>query len=234
MAISERPKIDWVDVPAGIFKMGAPVSEDIMKDKFLHEVTLSGFKMSKYPITFDQYDVYCEATGLSKPDDNGWGRGNMPVINVSWIDANAFAKWLDCSLPTEAQWEYACRAGSTTPFNTGNCLDTNLVNFDGNFPYKECKKGESRTGTTPVDYFQPNAFGLYDMHGNVWEWCKDWYDDQYYQNSEYTNPAGPKNGTEHVLRGGGWNSRAEYCRSANRSYSYYRGNSVGFRIVMNH
>lgn len=226
-----KPIIEWVNIPAGTFIMGAAPGEDWMKDKLQHKVSVNAFRMSKYQVTFDQYDAFCEATGKEKPFDEGWGRGNRPVIYVSWIDAGEFATWAGCRLPSEAEWEYACRAGTTTPFNTGECLNSSQANFDGMRPYKNCQKSELRGKTTPVGEFNPNAFGLCDMHGNVWEWCNDYYDERYYNQSQSTEPTGPQKGAFHVLRGGGWDSMQNACRSAYRSYSYYRGNSVGFRVV---
>ena len=231
-SVFKKPTIEWVSIPAGTFTMGSPTSEaDRMNDETQHQVTLSAFKMSKYEITFEQYDVFCEATGREKPDDEGWGRGKRPVINVSWYDAIAFAEWMGCRLPTEAEWEYACRAGTTTPFNTGNNLTTSQANYNGNGPYNNNAKGEYRRKTMPVGSFAPNAWGLYDMHGNVWEWCSDWYGD--YPNTAQTNPKGPASGSYRVIRGGSWADYAGSCRSAyrDRSTPGRCNRSMGFRLV---
>ncbi|MBP7463669.1 MAG: SUMF1/EgtB/PvdO family nonheme iron enzyme, partial [Bacteroidales bacterium] len=146
-------------------------------DETQHQVTVSDFYMGKYEVTFEQYDVFCTATGRTKPSDQAWGRGKRPVINVSWNDAIAYCEWLTKQtgktyrLPTEAEWEYACRATSatevtrsvevSTPFNTGNCLSTSQANYNGNYPYGSCSKGEYRQKTLPVGSFSANAYGLY-------------------------------------------------------------------------
>jgi formylglycine-generating enzyme required for sulfatase activity len=137
-------------------------------------------------------------------------------------------------LPTEAQWEYACRAGTTTPFNTGETISTDEANYDRNFEYIDSKTGEHRGKTMPVGGFKPNAWGLYDMHGNVWQWCHDWFGENYYANSPATDPKGPKGGKGRVLRGVGWNYYPVNCRSAYR-FSYvpvYHCNCDGFRVVV--
>ena len=228
----QKPEIEWAEIPAGTFIMGSPVDELNRKaNEQQHEVSLSAFKMSKYEITFAQYDRFCEATGREKPDDEGWGRKNRPVIHVSWHDAVAFADWMGCRLPTEAEWEYACRAGTTTPFNTGDNLTTNQANYNGNFPYNNNVKGEFVSQTLTVGSFAPNAWGLYDMHGNVWEWCSDWYDE--YPGTPQTNPTGPESGIFRVFRGGGWRNYAQLCRSAFR-YNYFPEHNhfnIGFRLV---
>ena len=163
---------------------------------------------------------------------------DCPVENVSWNDIQGFMKKLNekegasiYRLPTEAEWEYAARAGTTTPFYFGDCLSTDQANYNGNYPLADCPKGEYREKTVPVASFPPNKWGLYDMHGNVWEWCQDWYGE--YPEGSVTDPEGPETGSNRVLRGGGWIGGARYCRSALR-YGVApadRGSSFGFRLV---
>jgi sulfatase modifying factor 1 len=225
--------IEWIQIPAGTFTMGSPLSEvNHESDETQHQVTLSSFKMSKNEITFAQYDVFCEKTGREKPSDNGYGRGTRPLINVSWDDATAFANWMGCRLPTEAEWEYACRSGKTTPFNTGDNLTTNQANYNGNYPYNNNPKGNDLQKTMTVGSYPSNSWGLNDMHGNVWEWCSDWYGN--YPSSAQTNPTGATSGSGRVSRGGSWNGYARNCRSANRfnCVPSYRGLSLGFRLVV--
>ncbi|MDD4209954.1 MAG: formylglycine-generating enzyme family protein [Bacteroidales bacterium] len=142
------------------------------------------------------------------------GYKNYPAIFVTWYGASEFAAYKGCRLPTEAEWEYACRAGTTSHFNTGKCLNTTQANYDGYYPMEGCSEGINRGKTMPVGSFAPNAWGLYDMHGNVWEWCNDWYGD--YPSYVQTNPKGPASGLRRVYRGGSWNDIAHYCRSADR------------------
>ena len=230
-----KPSIQWVSIPAGTFMMGSPASEvGRSDDEIQHEVKLSAFKMSAYEVTFEQYDAFCVATNREKPGDEDWGRGQRPVINVSWYDATAFAEWVGARLPTGAEWEYACRAGSTKPFNTGENLTTNQANYDGNFPYLPVDGNIYRKQSIEVGSFAPNAYGLYDMHGNVWEWCRDWYGA--YPSSPQTNPAGPIDGpfnTLRVIRGGSWLGDARYCRAADLSGATpgNRNSDIGFRLV---
>ena len=212
--------IDWALIPAGSFLMGSNLKEiNRVSDETQHRVTLSGFKMSKYEVTFEQYDAFCEATNREQPPDEGWGRGQRPVINVSWDDATDFATWMGCRLPTEAEWEYACRAGSTSSFNTGKSLSTNQAKIEGN-------------ETNEVGSFAANSWGLFDMHGNVSEWCSDWYGA--YPITAQTNPKGPKTGIYRVSRGGSWSPDAIDCRTAARNHDKpdNRFSIFGFRLVL--
>jgi formylglycine-generating enzyme len=156
---------------------------------------------------------------------------NYPVIHVSWSDARAFAEWMGCRLPTEAEWEYACRAGTNAPFNTGDNLTTSQANYDGDYPYNNNPVGIHRGKVLPVESFAPNAWGVYDMHGNVWEWCNDWYDS--YSPEPRNNPKGPATGSFKTYRGGCWEFFAVSCRSACRDYSRIgrRVSFIGFRIA---
>ncbi|MDX1964200.1 MAG: SUMF1/EgtB/PvdO family nonheme iron enzyme [Pirellulales bacterium] len=170
--------------------------------------------------------------GFTQADDH-------PVVCVSWNDAVAFCKWLEkkeklkYTQPTEAQWEYACRAGTTTAFHFGDALNGTAANIDGNYPYGTETKGPYLKGTCKVGSYQPNKFGLFDMHGNAWEWCADWYDAEYYSNSPVNEPSGPRTGEYRVIRGGGWCSIAIYCRSANHNFAGPANRSdgvFGFRV----
>ena len=226
------PHIEFVDIPDGIFMMGSPATEMGRKDdEIQHQVTLSAFKMSKYCVTVEQYNLFCESTGRKKPWYGPYGDDKMPVTQVSWYDATAFAEWMGCRLPTEAEFEYAARAKSTTPFYTGNCLTTDQANFNGKEPYSNCEKGINRMKPITVGNFSPNAFGLYDMHGNMIEWTNDWYGA--YNINEKMNPKGPETGEIKVERGGGFWLPGWRCRSACRAGDPpgNRGTGLSFRIV---
>lgn len=226
-----RPAIEWVTVPGGTFMMGSPETEEMRgTDEVLHPVTVSSFQMSKYEITFEQYDQFCEATGKVKPDDRGYGRSRRPVMGVSWEEARAFAEWMGCRLPTEAEWEYACRAGSTTPFSSGQKLSVLAANFwsydPDNIVYPDAME------TKPVGMFEANSFGLMDMYGNVYEWCSDYYGN--YPSTAQTNPVGPASGTGRIFRGGDCRAHSGLCRSAFRgssSFPDYRHCLIGIRLV---
>jgi len=141
---------------------------------------------------------------------------------------------LDLRLPAEAEWEYACRAGTQTPFSFGNTITTNQVNYDGNYPYTGGKKGKYREKTVEVGSLPCNSWGLYEMHGNIWEWCNDWYDE--YRSGKIVDPVGPENGEFRVLRGGGWFDVGGLVRSADR-FGFEPGNRVdftGLRLARGH
>lgn len=191
------------------------------------------FALGRCPLTFAEWDV-ARASGarLRRPKDQGWGRDCRPVINVSWDDAQAYLSWLNTELglighldrfrlPSEAEWEYACRAGWATPFSTGASITKAQAQFDAN-------------KTAPVGSFAANAFGLYDMHGNVWEWCEDvWSDDCTVGPGDGTARIGEQILSERVLRGGCWNSVSEGVRSAARNGDLpsVRRPWFGFRVA---
>jgi len=231
-AIAQRPVIEWVDIPGGTYTMGSPAGEPgRFSDEQQRVVSVKPFRMSRYEITYEQFEIFCEATHRGKPFDEGWGRGTYPVANVTWEDAVAFARWMGCRLPTEAEWEYAARAGTSTPFSTGWCLPADQANYQGDYPYDTCTPGEIRGKPSPVGSFSPNAWGLYDMHGNLWEWCQE----------PYTSYVPGKAGEEawevaegtRVIRGGCWYCYAVYCRSAYRSCHFPEkaNNGIGIRLV---
>ena len=164
---------------------------------------------------------------------------NLPVENVSWLDVQQFIEKLNtlfpdlhANLPTEAQWEYACRAGTQTPFSFGENITPEQANYDGNYPYAGGEKGLYRERTVPVKSLPPNPWGLFEMHGNVWEWCADWYAEEYPKQA-ITNPLGPDQGTYRVLRGGSWLNLGRSPRSAFRSRDEpdYRHDGIGFRLA---
>ena len=251
---------NYVLIRGGEFTMGSPVGEvGRLSDETQHKVRLSNFSMSKYAVTVAEFRRFVAATGYQTDAEKGgntenWRHGvsgsvrpqseeNHPVVHVSWNDAVEYCRWLSektgksYRLPTEAEWEYACRAGSRTSFNTGENLTTNQANYDGNYPYNNNPKGVYRQNTVAVNSFAPNAWGLYNMHGNVWEWCSDLFAGTYYDECKaqgtVSNPQGPATGSFRVIRGGCWFNIAEICRSAIRFVNTpdYRNRTVGFRPV---
>jgi formylglycine-generating enzyme required for sulfatase activity len=234
----------WMVVlPAGSFMMGSPESEPqrARDEGPQHRVQVASFAIGQYEVTFRQWDACVAASGCTqKPGDQGWGRGQRPVIMVSWDDAQQYVKWLSGKtgqtyrLPSEAEWEYAARAGSTTPFAFGERITTAQANFDGDFTYNGSAKGESRGKTLPVGSLAKNAWELYDLQGNVWEWVQDcWHDS--YQGAPADGRAWVSNCAEdrRLLRGGGWDFSPRGARSALRNHGgpTFRLNNSGFRLA---
>ena len=226
--------LEMVEIPGGTFIMGSPESEAgrYSNESPQHQVIVPSFFLGKYPLTQAQYQAIM---GVNPSSFQG---NNRPVESVSWDDAVTFCEKLsqktqkNYKLPSEAEWEYACRAGTTTPFYFGESITTDLVNYDGNYTYGSAPKGQYRQQTTDVGSFPPNAFGLYDMHGNVWEWCQDDYINSY-NNAPTDGSALTGRSSIKLLRGGSWDSYPEACRSAcrgntNLDNDYYL---FGFRVV---
>ena len=240
-------------IPAGKFLMGSPKDEkDRRDDEEQHEVSITKpFYLGVYVVTQAEYEKvmgnnpsYFSTKGAGKDKVKDMDTGQFPVETVSWDDAVAFCKKLSelpeekkagrvYRLPTEAEWEYACRAGTKTPFHYGDSLSSKQANFDGNFPYGGGDKGPCLVRTAKVGTYAPNAFGLYDMHGNVWEWCQDWYDADYYKNSPKEDPPGPAQASGRVVRGGSWGISGRRCRSAFRGGDGpgIRFDDLGFRVA---
>lgn len=226
---------DMVFVPSGSFMMGRNESDD--DEKPIHLVYLDGFYMDKYEVTVAQFRDFCSATGHQMPDQPYWNKDNHPIVNVTCHDAAAYTKWAGKRLPTEAEWEYAAReGGKDVLFGNGkDFADPVEINFDGRSKYEKSYSvsGVYRKRTTSVGSFAPNALGLYDMSGNVWEWCADWYDKNYYDNSPERNPQGPSSKRFRVLRGGSWYSEPGNVRCTFRYWNDPddRDDPIGFRCV---
>jgi formylglycine-generating enzyme required for sulfatase activity len=214
--------LDMVAIPGGRFVMGSPNTEARLSNYEgpQRTVNISPFFMGKYPVTQAQYQALM---GNNPSHFKGFFKSKqLPVEQVSWDEAVKFCRKLSektgktYRLPAEAEWEYACRAGTTTPFCFGETITPDLVNYDGNYPYGAAPKGLYRKQTTDVGSFPPNAFGLYDMHGNVWEWCSDRWHDNY--NGAPTDGSSWETGNDNnrVQRGGSWNGNAVVCRAARR------------------
>jgi formylglycine-generating enzyme required for sulfatase activity len=257
------PSAGMVWIPPGTFVMGSPASEaERYSDEVQHTVTLShGFYMGKYAVTQGQYLAVVGNNPSYFQSVDAYGNPispdlNRPVETVSWNDATNYCALLTQSdraagrvpsgwgyrLPTEAEREYACRAGTTTAFHFGSAIHGGMANFYDYYEY-DAAIGDIYVAspsvpwlprTTTVGSYAPNAFGLYDMHGNVWEWCQDWYGA--YPTGSVTDPQGPASGSCRVIRGGCWGSHGGDCRSAYRLIdydpAYWRNIFLGFRVVL--
>jgi formylglycine-generating enzyme required for sulfatase activity len=242
----------FVRITGGTFIMGSPINEPgRFSNELQRQVTISTFYMGKYELTQREYQ---ELMGFNPSYFKG---PDLPVEQISWYAAINYCNkrseseglipaytidgqiiiWNHSAngyrLPTEAEWEYACRAGTTTTFYTGENIRTSEANYDGSRPYNNSSRGEFRRRPLPVGSFKPNSFGLYDMHGNIGEWCWDWNVE--YQPESATDPAGAASGYYRVFRGGSWNHSAENLRSARRNGNTpsAQGYYLGFRVVRN-
>ncbi|KST65484.1 formylglycine-generating enzyme family protein [Mastigocoleus testarum] len=247
-------ELEMMLIPDGTFIMGAPETEEGSSDseRPQHEVEVPSFSMGKYAITQAQWKTIAALDKVERDlelDPSNFKGDNRPVEQVSWYNAVEFCARLsnnssrEYRLPSEAEWEYACRAGTTTPFHFGQTITSELANYDASSTYGDGPKGKKSGGTTPVGSFDvANAFGLYDMHGNIWEWCLDDWHDSY--------EGGPVDGSawisdnnlyqiksSAVIRGGSWINNPNLCRSAFRSLSYRSAGRdsvydlIGFRVV---
>ena len=249
-------------IHAGTFIMGSPTTEpERGPDENQFQVTLSAFRMSIYETSNVQYAAFLNARNIGSNgiDPAGayptrvlmnantamgltwtgtqWqpvpGKENFPVVNVTWFGAMEFATFAGGRLPTEAEWEYACRGGTTTAFNVGACLNNTQANYNWGFPLSGCSNATTAcpNQTLAVNSYSPNAYGLYNMHGNVWEWCSNWYGA--YPTTAQTNPTGPLTGIIRIFRGGSWVTSAQASRSAFRNTvnPNYTNDDIGFRVV---
>ena len=238
--------LELVAVPGGTFTMGSPEAEleRATDEGPQRDVNVPAFLMGKYPVTQAQWKAVAALPKVGRDldaDPAGFKGDNLPVERVSWDDAIEFCQRLskqtgrEYRLPSEAEWEYACRAGTTAPFHFGETITTDLANYDGSSAYGSGPKGEFRQKTTEVGSFKiANAFGLYDMHGNVWEWCLDYWHENY-RGAPTDGSAWTTGGddTRRLLRGGSWYYYPRYCRSAyrRRNARDYQHNNLGFRLV---
>ena len=239
---AECPEL--VVVPSGSYMMGSPSSEDGRYDdeRPVHRVRIGwAFAVGVYEVTFAEWDACVSGGGCYgyRPDDEGWGRGRRPVINVSWEDAKAYVEWLSRKtgkgyrLLSESEWEYVARGGTTGPFHTGSTISPSQANYDGNYTYGSGRKGRHIGKTVQVGSYPPNRFGLHDVHGNVWEWVEDCWNGSYAGAPTDGSAWESGNCSGRVLRGGSWGSGPWNLRSAYRylSTTGVRNNGVGFRIA---
>jgi formylglycine-generating enzyme required for sulfatase activity len=244
VTVADGVELAMLPIPSGSFVMGSPENEpERNKEEAQHTVRITTpFWFGKYEVTQGQW----EAVMGRENNPSHFKGASLPVEMVTWRAVIDFCVKLTereraagrlpadhtYTLPTEAQWEYACRAGTTAAFSFGGNLTTAQANYDGNSPYNKTPKGEFRGKTTLGGIFPPNAWGLYDMHGNVWEWCLD--APRRYPKGEVVDPVGPLKGSRRVARGGSWPNRADQCRSAfrNRLGVTFVCHHLGFRLAL--
>ncbi|MCF8145587.1 MAG: formylglycine-generating enzyme family protein [Deltaproteobacteria bacterium] len=240
-SITNSLGMNFVRIPAGTFTMGSPPDEEGRKDNETpHEVTLSRpFYMQTTEVTVKQWRAIMGSPLFFKKK----GSDDMPVVKISWDDCMAFLEKLNARkegvyrLPTEAEWEYACRGGSDSVYGWGDTIDCSKAMYANNsLKAGDCLKyvksrGLSTDDPAPVRSYAPNAWGLYDLPGNAWEWCQDWYGP--YPQGSVVDPQGPRSGSVRVRRGGSWYGHWERCRCANRNFSHpaSRYQTTGFRLV---
>ena len=260
--VSGPLNIETVLIPAGTFTMGSPATEpQRISTEVQHQVTLNAYRMSKYETSNAQFAAFLNAKSIGSNGvyelgayptqvlifantsfgliwtGTQWqpvaGKENFPIVNVTWFGAAEFATYAGGRLPTEAEWEYACRGNTATAFSTGACLNNTQANYRWDFPLTGCINSSYAYPNQPqaINSYSPNAFGLYNMHGNVWEWCADWADA--YTTAAQTNPSGPSTGTYRILRGGSLANDASQSRSAIRYYQYpnFYTYDFGFRLA---
>ena len=248
--LGDGVRLTMMQIPEGAFMMGSLKSEEESFDaeRPQHEVSVPSFYMGRYAVTQAQWRVvagYDREEKDLKLDPSNFKGANRPVERVSWEEAQEFCRRLSTKtgrayrLPSEAEWEYACRAGGTKPFHFGETIDAGIANYDGRFVYGKGAKGEYREETTEVGIFPANEWGLHDMHGNVWEWCEDDWHDRYegapIDGSPWLYDKLTSQGEEadKLLRGCSWDGDSGGCRSASRYHAPRRGRFgiVGFRVV---
>jgi formylglycine-generating enzyme required for sulfatase activity len=242
--LSDAVKFCMMLIPSGKFLMGSPKDEPERLDNESpqHEVAISQFFMAEYPVTQAQWKIVAAMPQVERElqtDPSGFKGENLPIEQVSWYDAVEFCKRLtihtnrEYRLPSEAEWEYACRAGTTTSFHFGETITTEFANYDGGGIYNNGLKGDYRGKTTPVSCFGiTNAFGLSDMHGNVWEWCADQWHETFGGAPTDSNVQLTNKKELHVLRGGSWFDAPRFCRSEfrGRERPDHISRNIGFRI----
>ena len=242
--VLDKVLFEMVVIPSGTFLMGSSERRPTPNEVPLHSVTIKPFLMSKYPITKSQWKAVAKLEQVKIPlklQPSRSGGAKHPIVEISWDEAVEFCDRLSRKtghvyrLPSEVEWEFACRAGTTTPFHFGETITPDLVNYDGNFTYRSEPKGENRKKAIDVGSFRfANAFGLFDMHGNVWEWCLDHWHKTYYETLTDGRACFKKpESRNRVIRGGSWRNESNLCRSSSRCFDQAdsKSNNISFRVI---